>query len=482
MALRLFNSRTRRVEPFTTRDPGHARIYVCGLTPSAQAHLGHARSFLFFDVLRRYLTLTGYTVTYVQNVTDIDDRSIAAAVKNGAGTATWQDVAGIVEGYYAAFTASMRKLGVEPPDHEPRATAYMREIIAMITGLVERGHAYIAEDAVYFRVDTFERYGRLAGRNIEELLVGARVAAGEHKRDPLDFALWKFARPGEPAWDSPWGPGRPGWHIECTAMSMSAFDRYQVHSGGEDLKFPHHANECAQARACVGEWNCPFMHCGHLSIEGHKMSKSLKNFVTIRDVLRTHSARQLRLLMVMCPWDCQMKYNEAIFEEAQAQEKRIVDFYAAIDAALRTSTPMKWGDAESELRSGLTETSACVDRCLRNNFNTREATTNLMYLIVNVHWYLQHTATPDTGILFEVRRYISRILGVFGLDFECRDDAGASDEILDEVCAFRSTVRGAALPLLKACDDVRKKLIGLGVRMEDSPTGPTVWKRVPFDQ
>nr|MDQ6925520.1 cysteine--tRNA ligase [Candidatus Eremiobacteraeota bacterium] len=248
MPLRLFNTRTRTVEELRPLEPDNVRIYVCGLTPSAEGHLGHARSFLFFDVLRRYLEnpRNGYRVTFVKNVTDIDDRSIATAQREG----TTFDA--VVKRYYDSFRESMRILNVREPDDEPYATHFIPQIVEMIGELIATGHAYVSEDGVYYAVATFPRYGALSGKHVDELLVGARIAENEHKRDPLDFALWKFAKPGEPQWESPWGAGRPGWHIECSAMSRALLGvPFDLHGGGYDLIFPHHENEIAQSEALM---------------------------------------------------------------------------------------------------------------------------------------------------------------------------------------------------------------------------------------
>ncbi len=286
MALKLYNTRTRSVEPFVPLDPPRARIYVCGLTPSAEAHLGHARSFLFFDVLRRYLQHLGYEVTYVQNVTDIDDRSIKRAKETGEN---WYD---IVSDYYASFKRSMQRLGVREPDHEPYATKFITEIITMIEGLVEQGYAYLTKDGVYYRVSKFQRYGQLANRNIEDLEAGARIEVDELKDDPLDFALWKFAKPGEPRWPSPWGEGRPGWHIECSAMSRTLLDPhgngFDIHGGGADLIFPHHENEIAQSEPLMPHPPMAnvWMHGGLLQFDNRKMSKSLGNFEPLYELHR----------------------------------------------------------------------------------------------------------------------------------------------------------------------------------------------------
>ncbi len=303
---------------------GEVRIYVCGLTPSAEAHLGHARSFMFFDVLRRYLVHRGYRVTFVQNVTDIDDRSIARGLELGVPWST------IVEGYYASFKRSMRRLHVLEPDHEPRATGYIPEILEMVAELIETGHAYVVDDGVYYAVRSFERYGALSGRNIDELQIGARIAPGEAKRDALDFALWKFAKPGEPSWPSPWGEGRPGWHIECSAMSRALLGApFDIHGGGYDLIFPHHENEIAQSEALMPE--PPFanvwMHGGLLQFDGKKMSKSLGNFEPLFQLLDRHDAQAIRLLFLQTGYRKPMNFTESGIAGATIALARLYDAY-----------------------------------------------------------------------------------------------------------------------------------------------------------
>jgi cysteinyl-tRNA synthetase len=329
MSLRLYNTRTRTVEPFVPIDSGRVRIYVCGLTPSAEAHLGHARSFLFFDVLRRYLTYLGCRVTYVQNVTDIDDRSIAAAKASGVLWTT------IVEDYYASFKRSMTRLHVIEADQEPRATRYIPEIVAMIEALIERGNAYAVDDGVYFAVRSFPRYGALSGRNIEELLIGARIAADEKKRDPLDFALWKFAKPDEPSWPAPWGAGRPGWHIECSAMSHALLgEPFDIHGGGFDLIFPHHENEIAQTESLepppmANVW----MHGGLLLFDNRKMSKSLGNFEPLRDLLDRHDPQAIRLLFLQAGYRKPMNFTEESITGATTGLRRLGAAYDALRTA-----------------------------------------------------------------------------------------------------------------------------------------------------
>ncbi|GAC1659697.1 MAG: cysteine--tRNA ligase [Candidatus Elarobacter sp.] len=336
MPLRLFNTRTRRIEPLAPLEPPHVRVYVCGLTPSAEAHLGHARSFLFFDVLRRYLEhqRNGYRVTYVQNVTDIDDRSIATAQREG----TTFDA--IVARYYGAFKASMRVLGVRKPDREPYATKYTPQIVEMIGELIERGYAYATDDGVYYKVEAFPNYGALSGKNVDELLVGARIAENEHKRDPLDFALWKFAKPGEPQWDSPWGGGRPGWHIECSAMSRALLGTpFDLHGGGYDLIFPHHENEIAQSEPLM---DAPpmarmWVHGGLLNFEGRKMSKSLGNFEPLTELLKRHDPLAIRLLFLQTGYRKPMNFTEESIAGAKAALERLRRGYAVLGGELESS-------------------------------------------------------------------------------------------------------------------------------------------------
>ena len=329
MPLRLYNTRTRSVEPLSPLQPGQLGIYVCGLTPSAEAHLGHARSFLFFDVLRRYLEhpRNAYAVTYVQNVTDIDDRSIATAQREGT------TFGAVVGRFYAAFKESMRALGVREPDREPYATRYIPQIIEMIAELIERGYAYASEDGVYYNVARFPRYGALSGKNVDELLVGARIAENEHKRDPLDFALWKFAKPGEPQWPAPWGSGRPGWHIECSAMSRALLGvPFDLHGGGYDLIFPHHENEIAQSEALMESPPMARMwvHGGLLNFEGKKMSKSLGNFEPLTDLLKRHDPLALRLLFLQTGYRKPMNFTEESIAGATAALERLRRGYALL--------------------------------------------------------------------------------------------------------------------------------------------------------
>ncbi len=334
MPLQLYNTRTRRVETFQPRRDGQISIYVCGLTPSAQAHLGHARSFLFFDLLRRYLAFSGYRVTYVQNVTDIDDRSIEAAHRLGV---SWRE---IVAGYYAEFKRSMARLGVREPDKEPYATDFIPQIRETISALIERGYAYVASDGIYYRVGKFAGYGLLSNRNIAELEAGARIEIDEAKEEALDFALWKFAKPGEPHWPfEPYGDGRPGWHIECSAMSHALLDPegtgFDIHGGGADLIFPHHENEIAQSEPLMARPPMAnfWLHGGLLLFDNRKMSKSLGNFEPLSDVLDRYDPQAIRLLFLRTGYGKVMNFTEEAMAGAVATLERLRRDYRALHEA-----------------------------------------------------------------------------------------------------------------------------------------------------
>jgi len=284
MALRIFNTLTRRKEDFVPLVPGEARMYVCGVTVYDLSHIGHARSALSFDVIRRYLAFKGLRVMFVKNFTDVDDRIIRRANEEGVEATV------ISERYIAEYRADMASLGIRPPDVEPKATEHVPQMLELIERLLKRGLAYVLEGDVYFEVRRFPTYGKLSGKNLDELEAGARVDVDERKRDPLDFALWKAAKPGEPSWPSPWGPGRPGWHIECSVMAMQYLgETFDFHGGGEDLIFPHHENEIAQSEGATGK---PFVRCwahnGFVNLASEKMSKSLGNTLWIKDMVQRH--------------------------------------------------------------------------------------------------------------------------------------------------------------------------------------------------
>ncbi len=477
MPIKLYNTRTRSVEAFEPLRDRDVRIYVCGLTPSAQAHLGHARSFLFFDVLRRYLMHRGYKVTYVQNVTDIDDRSINEAKETG------EDYHDIVERYYAEFTDSMRKLGVLAYDHEPYATRYIEPIQTMIAELIAGGHAYPAQDGIYYRVSTFARYGRLANRNVDELEAGARIEVDEHKEDPLDFALWKFAKPGEPRWGfEPYGDGRPGWHIECSAMARALLDPggigFDIHGGGADLIFPHHENEIAQSEPLMARPPMAnvWVHGGLLLFDSRKMSKSLGNFEPLSDLLQRHDPQALRWLFLQTGYRKVMNFTEDSIAAAALGLGRI-------RAAYRSLAPAT--DGESVASPELDER---MEAALDDDMNTAAALA-VLYDAVDrstpsredlAYWLGILGVAPNDSWLEEPRAELALDF-VVRLQAALRDagieaaghsiGAASAEEAIARVIALRDEARRAKD--WAASDRFRDALARCGVEVKDSKEGTT---------
>jgi len=359
MSLRLYNSATRKKEVFRPIREGQVGIYVCGVTVYDLCHIGHARSAIVFDVLVRYVRGRGYTVTYVRNFTDVDDKIIERAGQTG------EDTASLAEKYIHAFYEDMHALGVLDADIEPRATEHIDDMIDMVSRLVDKGHAYDVDGDVYFSVDTFDQYGQLSGRNLEDMIAGARIAVDEKKRNPLDFILWKSAKPGEPKWKSPWGEGRPGWHMECSVMSSKYLGaNFDIHGGGRDLIFPHHENERAQAMAANGaNFANYWVHNGFLTVESEKMSKSVGNFITIRDALRSYHPQELRLFLLSKHYRSPLDFSRAGLSEAKSGLVRIYRTLQRLDEMLghrelpseETARPLLADDEESDFKARFIE-------------------------------------------------------------------------------------------------------------------------------
>jgi cysteinyl-tRNA synthetase len=452
-------------------------MYVCGLTPSAQAHLGHARSFLFFDVLRRYLAHLGYHVTYVQNVTDIDDRSINAAKETG------EDYHAIVERYYAEFKASMRKLGVLDYDYEPYATKYIEPITAMIRELIASGHAYATQDGIYYRVSTFEGYGRLANRKIDELEAGARIEVDEHKEDPLDFALWKFAKPGEPRWPfEPYGEGRPGWHIECSAMARALLDPdgtgFDIHGGGADLIFPHHENEIAQSEPLMARPPMAnfWVHGGLLLFDNRKMAKSLGNFEPLSDLLERHDPQAIRWLFLQTGYRKVMNFTEEAIAAAALG-------LARVKAAYRDLAPATDGEPVA-----LHELDARMEAALDDDMNTAAALAVLYDVVARTtpsrerlgYWLGVLGVAPNASWLEEPAAefapdFVERLQRALR---DARVDAARSalegatpHEAVERIVGLRDEARRAKD--WSASDKLRDALERCGVDVKDSKEGTT---------
>ena len=461
MALMIYNTLTRSKEIFTPLEPGKIRMYVCGITVYDYCHLGHGRMLLAFDVITRYLRARGYDVTYVRNITDIDDKILRRAAENGepynALTARFIDV----------MHEDERRLDVLPPSIEPRATQHIGDIISLVERLIAKGFAYRADNGdVYYAVDQFSDYGKLSGKKPEELLAGARIEIDEAKRDPRDFALWKAAKPNEEAvWNSPWGPGRPGWHIECSAMSTSCLgDTFDIHGGGGDLQFPHHENEIAQSEAATGKHYANYwIHNGAVRVDGEKMSKSLNNFFTIREILDKYDAEVVRYLLISSHYRSEIDYSQESLQEARNGLDR---FYNALK---------DHADVAPASQDELTR-SSFYDRfilAMDDDFNTREALSAMYDLVRDLNSEADATAKRN---LASQLKALGQILGILRRNPHEYLQAGValSGEQIEALIAERLQARTDKN--FVRSDEIRDELKAKGVVLEDSKGG-TTWRR-----
>ena len=466
--LNIYNSLTRKKENFTPITPGQVRMYVCGMTVYDYCHLGHARVMVVFDMVARYLRARGNKVTYIRNITDIDDKIIKRAQENG------EDFNALTERFISAMNEDAAALGVIPPDQEPRATVHMPQIRDMITRLVERDYAYAAKNRdVYYRVRKFEPYGALSGKSLDELKIGARVEVDEDKDDPLDFVLWKAAKPGEPQWESSWGPGRPGWHIECSAMSTACLgSHFDIHGGGMDLKFPHHENEIAQSEAATGEkFVNTWMHVGFVRLDQEKMSKSLGNFFTVREVLKKYEPEVVRYFILGSHYRSPLDYSDENLQGAKAALTRLY-------LALKDLPPAQEGTAVAAYEEKF---QAAMD----DDFNTPGALAVLFELArdINKHRELEPAAAKagDSSVAASLGaglRRLGGILGLLQLDPQAflRGGAGGglTDAQIEALIARRTEARKNKN--WAESDRLRDELKGQGVILEDT-AGRTSWRR-----
>jgi len=467
--LQIYNTLTRRKEPFETIEPGVVRMYVCGVTPYDSAHIGHAMSLIVFDMIRRYLEHRGYRVKHVQNFTDIDDKIIARANKEGVTAAE------IVEPLIAAWHEESRALNVLPATVYPRATAEIPFIIRMIEGLIEKGYAYVVDGDVYYRVRAFDEYGKLSHRNLDELQAGARIEVDERKEDPLDFALWKAAKPGEPSWPSPWGPGRPGWHIECSAMcSHHLGGTVDIHGGGADLIFPHHENEIAQSEAYLG--TKPFarywVHNGLLQFGGDKMSKSIGNIVRVRDLIDRGLAQAFRLMVLQSHYRAPLTFSE----EGLLAADRGLDRLRA--AANPDSPAVATAEDTSESTERLEDVAASVDRrfheAMDDDFDSPVAVAALFDLARAIN--RARMAGQPAEEIEPARRKLVELGEVLGLQLVTDERAGLGDAapFIDLLVEVRNRLRAAKQWELS--DMIRDELAKRGIAIADGPTGST-WRK-----
>ncbi|GIW04590.1 MAG: cysteine--tRNA ligase [Thermomicrobiales bacterium] len=468
-SLSIYNTLTRQKERFETIEPGVVRMYVCGVTPYASAHVGHAMSLVVFDVIRRYLEHRGYHVRHVQNFTDIDDKIIARAQQEGVTPAE------IVEPLIAAWHEESRALNVLPATIYPRATTEIPFIISMIEGLIEKGFAYVVDGDVYYRVRAFSEYGKLSHRDIDELLAGARIEVDERKEDPLDFALWKAAKPGEPSWQSPWGPGRPGWHIECSAMCTHHLGgTVDIHGGGADLIFPHHENEIAQSEAYLGKK--PFarywIHNGLLQFGGDKMSKSLGNIVRIRDLIDRGLAPAFRLMVLQSHYRAPLTFSEEGLEAADRGLERLRS--AARPEAVVAATPGSSRSDHQQLETVAALTDRRFHQAMDDDFDTPVAVAALFDLARAIN--RARTEGMPESVIEPARRTLVELGAVLGLQLEVQEPESAGDAapFIDLLVQVRDALRSAKQWAL--ADMIRDELAKRGITVADGPAG-TTWRK-----
>ena len=462
--LRVYNTLTRKKEEFQTLEPGLVKMYVCGVTVYSDAHVGHAMSALVFDIIRRYLEYRGYKVRHVMNYTDVDDKIINRANQLG------EDPIKLAQRYIADYDQNLRDLNILPASSNPRATQTMDEIQAMVRGLIDKGYAYAADNGdVYFRVTKDKNYGKLSGRVLEDMQAGARIEVGESKEHPMDFALWKAAKPGEPAWESPWGKGRPGWHIECSAMNLAELgEQIDVHGGGNDLIFPHHENEIAQSESYTGkEFARYWIHNGMLQLGGEKMSKSLGNLVSINDFLAKRDGDVMRMIVLTGSYRAPLNFNE----EAQDAAERALE---RLKSGLRPALPNAKGlspEAASALADQAEPIKGAFIDTMDDDFNTAGALAPVYELVKIINTARDAGATGEQ--LAPIQATLRELTGVFGLRLAEKTGAGDADRFIDLLVEVRGQARAEKMWALS--DTIRDRLKELGVTIEDSKDG-TSWR------
>ncbi|MEK6711214.1 MAG: cysteine--tRNA ligase [Nitrospinota bacterium] len=481
MAVQLYNTLTRRKEPLETLDPGRVKMYVCGVTVYDHCHLGHARAAIAFDVIRRHLVHRGYEVTFVCNFTDVDDKIIARARRLKV------PIGELTEQFIGEYHRDMDALGVRRADITPRATEHIPGMIEMIEGLIAKGLAYRGGGDVYFDISRFPGYGKLSHRDPEELEAGFRVEPGEGKRNPLDFALWKASKPDEPSWESPWGPGRPGWHIECSVMSSRYLgERFDIHGGGEDLVFPHHENEIAQSEGCFGhDWVRYWIHNGFVRINHEKMSKSKGNFFTVKAVLAETPAEVVRFFLLGTHYRHPVDYSDQVVGEAWRGLDRLYNLLLR----LGRPAPGAGGEAARRMREEAAAFRGRFTGAMDDDFNTARALGHLFDFARQANSILLEAggalAREAAQPAVEVFREVGEVLGLFGHGPEewfrqARPGGGEEangrlgDGQVEELIARRNEARKRKD--FKEADRIREELAAAGILLEDGPSG-TIWKR-----
>ncbi|MDD3814292.1 MAG: cysteine--tRNA ligase [Desulfocapsaceae bacterium] len=486
MSIQTYNTLSRRKEPLKTLEDGHVKLYVCGITSYDLCHIGHARSALAFDMIVRYLRYRGYTVTYIRNFTDIDDKIINRAAEQGTSASA------LAQRFIDEFYVDMDKLGVDRPTLEPRATEHIQEMIDLITELIDKGLAYQSGTDVYYSVNGFPEYGKLSGRNLDDMQAGARIAINENKTNPMDFVLWKGSKPGEPTWDSPWGPGRPGWHIECSAMSRKYLgDTFDIHGGGKDLIFPHHENEVAQSEGASGKKSVnTWIHHGFVTISDEKMSKSLGNFLTIRDVLKHYHPEVLRFFIFSTHYRNPLDFSETAMADATAGLDRLYECMATIDDLSNAGiSEEKTAIASPKDSKKLHTIEERFQKAMDDDFNTAMGMGILFDAVKVINKICQQLpvspSQADITLLKDSAILIKKLAAIMGL---LQEDArkylqqkkatmlnglDISEQEILQLIQERKDARVAKD--WARSDSIRDQLLAMGIELKDSSSG-TTWE------
>jgi len=467
MTMEIYNTLGRRRERFEPAEPGKVKMYVCGPTVYNFFHVGNARPFVVFDVLRRYLEFKGYEVLYIQNFTDVDDKIINRAREEGTSPEE------LAERYIKAYFEDADRLGIKRATVYPKATEHIGDMISLIQRLLERGFAYVIGGDVYFDVSKFEGYGKLSGKRISELEAGYRVEPNPLKRNPLDFALWKAHKEGEPWWDSPWGPGRPGWHIECSAMAFRyAPEGLDLHCGGEDLIFPHHENEIAQTEAATGKMLARYwLHNGFLLIDKEKMSKSLGNFMTARQAMERYDPIAIRIFMLSAHYRSPLNFSEDNLRQAESSLRRLRNFYLSLEEGLSRAQEV---EPPRELVQEIERVTSSFKSAMEDDLNTAEALASVFELVKALNPYLQEPH-PSAQLLEMTRSFllgVEEVMGIMGL----KELKGGLELDVEVERLIRERDRARKEKNWAKADSIRDKLSQMGIRLEDTPYG-TRWRR-----
>ncbi|WP_303816431.1 cysteine--tRNA ligase [Selenomonas ruminantium] len=473
--LKVYNTMTRSKEEFKPLKEGEASIYCCGVTPYNHPHIGNARPFVTWDVIRRYLAHKGYKVRYIQNFTDVDDKIIRTANEEGV---KWSDISGR---YIDAYFKAMDALNVKRADIYPRVSETIPDIIAMVQKLVDKGYAYAVDNGdVFYRVEKFAGYGKLSGRKLEDMQAGARIDVDERKEHPMDFALWKAAKPGEPSWDSPWGKGRPGWHIECSTMSLKYLgEKFDFHGGGSDLIFPHHENEIAQSQACIGDEHSfaqYWLHNGFITIHNEKMSKSKNNFFTVKDILAEYPGEVVRFFILQTHYRSPLDFSDERLKEAQTSLNRLAQSKGFMDELLAKTGS---SDTAKELAEKAAAYVQEFHEAMDDDFNTALAISQIFALSKDINIYYQDVmnkgAAFDSENFAKVADAYKLMTGIIGI-FEQEDaaDDELAGKLMDLIINIRQDARKEKNWAL--ADKIRDELKEAGVILEDTPNGVR-WKK-----